>query len=132
MQPKETHIQAGARLQQDHALRAADLVQNTAKFCSKPPEPEAFQELGDLAQASFKRATAMQASWIRAWGDWAAFSSSIQGADTVPKYFDRLFNIVLQAEAQLATQAQEATELMDNVGVSYAHWLAQKVEDKEN
>ncbi|MEL6520786.1 MAG: hypothetical protein AAFQ66_07465 [Pseudomonadota bacterium] len=123
----ETHVQATMRLQQTQALRAAEIMQNTAKFCTKPPSMETFFEVSELAQASFKRSTALQASWMQAWMDWAAFSGSIKGADTVPKYFDRLNNIALQADAQMVSQVQEFAELVDNIGVSYAHWLSQQV-----
>jgi len=126
---KETHIQAGFRLQQEQVMRSAEVLRNTAKLSRTMPNPTAASELMELAQSAADRSREMQASWMQDWAGWLEFAGSIQGANTVPKYMDRLNNIFLQADAQRASQLQEFSELVENINVSYAHWLSRQVLD---
>lgn len=126
---REDLISAAFRLQQEAALRACELSQKTAQVCmTAPPSGSALQEATALAEAAVTRAATLQISWLRAWTDWVEFVATIDGADTTAKYADRLNNIALRAEAQVATQVTDSLELLDNVTVSYAYWLTQRLE----
>jgi hypothetical protein len=124
----EAPVNAALRLQQEQALRACDMAQKTAQVCMQPPRPGALSEALALGDAAMTRAADLQMSWVRAWADWARFAGSISGADTTAKYADRMGNIVLRAEAQITSQVTEASELADNIGISYAYWLTRQLE----
>lgn len=125
-------LPATMKLQSDHIGRAAKTAQVTAEMSMKVPSAERFYEALDLATATTKRFQAAQASWMSAWMDWAEYAGTLDGADTVPKYVERVGNIALRAQNQMAVQANDMSNLMENLNVSYSYWLAQQVERKED
>ena len=120
-----------AKLQSETATRTAETVQNTLQLASAPPRPGALAEALELAGASYKRAAVLQIGWLRDWTRWGLYAQSLDGANTVPKYVERVGNIALQAQAQVNAQAAQWSELMDNVGVSYGFWLTRQLEARD-
>lgn len=120
-----------AKLQSETATRTAETVQNTLQLASAPPRPGALAEALELAGASYKRAADLQIGWLRDWTRWGLYAQSLDGANTVPKYVERVGNIALQAQAQVNAQAAQWSELMDNVGVSYGFWLTRQLEARD-
>lgn len=127
----ETPLATTCKLHVDQAARTAQCLQETAQLALKPPSAQGLTEGMDLANASRKRALALQQQWIQDWTDWSSFAQSIEGADTVPKYADRTGNIFLQASALVVTQMGQWSELMDNMSVNYAFWVHRQLDRSE-
>ena len=115
-------------LQTSQMSRAAQTLQRSAVLAAHGPDATVWTEGMELAGATYKRVTEMQKSWLNEWSTWASYAQSLQGADTVPKYFERIGNIALQAQTQMNTQTTEMSELMDNIAVSYSYWLERKID----
>jgi len=116
------------KLQTVSVMRACEGALQTAALASQPPEAARMQEALNLGAATLARYQAMQSNWLAAWADWAAYAGALDGADTVPKFTERLGNIGLRAQAQLAAQANDLANLNENVAVSYAYWVAQQLD----
>ncbi|MDA7427384.1 hypothetical protein PGB28_02855 [Primorskyibacter aestuariivivens] len=127
----EHFLTTTAKLQTEQATRACETLQNTVQLASAPPAPGAMAEVLELAGASYKRAADLQIGWLRDWTRWGLYAQSLDGANTVPKYVERVGNIALQAQAQVNAQAEQWSELMDNVGVSYGFWLTRQLEARD-
>ncbi|WP_424965212.1 MULTISPECIES: hypothetical protein [unclassified Dinoroseobacter] len=125
----ESAFETTAKLQASLATRALTNSRNAAQLAAKPPTADTMAESWELAEATYKRMNALQQSWIKDWSDWISYAQSLDGVDTMPKYVDRTGNIFLQAQAQMVSQASELSELMDNVGVSYAYWISGKLHE---
>ena len=123
----ENYLTTAAKLQAESVSRVTNTAKKAAQLAVSPPRPDTLTESWDLAEATYRRVNALQASWVRDWADWMGYAKSLEGANTMPKYVERTGNIMLQAQAQIASQANELSELMDNVSVSYAYWLDQQV-----
>lgn len=128
---KESVTGAYHRLNTEQVGRVMKTAELTAKVAASGPKTERFFEAMELASASAQRFQAMQAGWLSAWGDWLGYASTLEGADTVPKYMERVGNIGLRAQAQVAQQMNDTANLMENMSVNYAYWLAQQVEAPE-
>lgn len=122
-------VSTGYHLQTDTMGRAMKAAELSAKVAMSEPRAERFFEAWELAAASAERVQVMQARWMTAWGDWLSYASTLEGADTVPKYVERVGNIALRAQAQVAQQVNDSSNLMENLSVNYAYWLAQQVGD---
>ena len=116
------------RLQTETLNRSLEHTRMLGALAMSPPDMGRFAEMFELASASAKRMQAMQAGWVEAWMDWSDYATTLEGADTVPKYVDRLSNIMLRAQTQMATQASDMSNLVENVSVSYGYWLSQQLE----
>ena len=119
----DAYLKTTTKLQADTVSRASETAQKAAKLAVMRQLADSFVDCGELIEATYKRTHALQVSWVKDWSNWVGYAKSIEGANTVPKYVDRTGNIFLQAQAQLTSQASEMSELMDNIGVSYAYWL---------
>lgn len=108
--------------------RSVDIYQNSIKIAAKKPKMELIKEIHELNDACSKRATAMQKIWANDWAEWLQYANSVTGAQTLPKFAERTNNISMQAQAQIAKQTNEFTELLENTSVSYSYWLAKQLE----
>ncbi|MEM8553574.1 MAG: hypothetical protein AAGF71_01990 [Pseudomonadota bacterium] len=125
---KNQHIAlAAAQVQSTQVQRCSTMVQDTVKLAMTQPDPGTFAEAAELARATTEQAIGLQKQWAQDWANWMAYASTISGADTIPKIADRSSNIVLQAQAQMANQVTQMSELVDNAMVSYNFWVAQKI-----
>ncbi|CUH78282.1 hypothetical protein [Tropicibacter naphthalenivorans] len=122
-------VEKALSLQTNQATRLAQVAQDTAILAAAPPKPSAYVEGLDLATATVKRVAQLQQSWARDWGAWGHYCWTVVGADTIPKVAERTNNMYLQAQTQMVSQANQLSELTENVIVSYAFWLHQQVEE---
>lgn len=119
------------KLHTSEAARFVQTIQDASQFATRPPEGQAIGEGIELFNATMHRAAQLQKSWMQDWMNWAQYAQTLQGADTVPKYVERTGNIVLQAQAQLASQANEFSELWDNIAVNMGFWVKQQIDKAE-
>ena len=125
----ESAFETTAKLQASLASRALNQTRDAAQLATQKPSADTLVESWELAEATYKRMNALQQSWIQDWSNWITYAQSLEGANTMPKYVERTGNIFLQAQAQMVSQANEFSELLDNVGVSYAYWISGKLND---
>lgn len=116
------------KIHSDNTARMAHTLQQTAAVAMKPPEMARIQEAMNLATATVARYQTMQSNWMQAWSDWAAYAGTLDGVDTVPKLMERVGNIGLRAQAQIASQNNDLANLNENVSVSYLYWLSQQLD----
>jgi len=115
------------KINTDTMMRLATNARQTGELAMKQPREDAMQEGMALALSTVQRCATLQKTWIDAWANWAEYAGSLEGADTVPKYAERIGNIGLRAQAQMVTQLNDLTELSENLSVSYAYWISQQV-----
>jgi hypothetical protein len=126
---KDNPVSAALKLQQSQSLRGLEMAECATRLAAHKPDPVVWVEGMALAEAAAMQAMQLQQGWVRAWGDWFVYANTLQGVDTIPKLVERSNNIVLQAGATALNQAQQASELMDNIAVSTAFWLRQQTKD---
>jgi len=114
------------------ANSAKRLTEGTAQIgmalLTAPAKPDRMAEWQALNRAAMERAGTLQKSWMQGWLDWVDYTETLAGADTVPKFMERVGNIGLRAQAQMVKQVNDSAELLDNVFVSFSWWAAQQME----
>lgn len=117
------------KVQANQLDRVQSAAKDTAMLAVSKPRPEVLAEGLELASATVQRVAQLQKNWAQDWGKWGHYCWTLAGADTAPKIMERSNNIALQAQAQVASQMNELTELVENIGVSYAFWVHRQVRE---
>lgn len=80
-----------------------------------------------MQQAVVERLTLQQQAWMQGWAAWNRERAEIRGANTVTKLVEQEFNLVAQIGQLLIDQTTNLIALQENIEVSYAYWLNQKL-----
>ncbi|MGB0661396.1 MAG: hypothetical protein ACPGNV_14630 [Mangrovicoccus sp.] len=121
-----THLQMNA------VNRSVKMMTQSSRLACSAHAGEMMQEAMALNTAAMERIGAMQQNWAEQWGNWLNYAAALPEVNTIPKFVDRSNNIFLQAQAQMAAQVTDMTELSENMAVSYSFWLSKQFEELEN
>lgn len=128
--PHIAHAVSAGRLQADRARRMLGTVADTVRLLATAHDPATFDELAQLQAAVAERVRKMSTGWAQAWSEWYRYASETGGMNTLAKLSEREANIVNQATQLLGSQVTDLIVLQENIEVSYAYWLSQKLAKK--
>ncbi|ACC74589.1 hypothetical protein PPMP20_38840 [Paraburkholderia phymatum] len=109
------------------AARSATNGIDTARLFAFGINPETWRELAQMQQAIVERLTLQQQSWMQGWAAWNRERAEIRGANTVTKLVEQEFNLIAQIGQLFIDQTTNLIALQENIEVSYAYWLNQKL-----
>ncbi|MBN3755577.1 hypothetical protein G3N95_21725 [Paraburkholderia sp. Tr-20389] len=109
------------------AARSATNGIDTARLFAFGMDLQTWSELAQMQQAIVERLTLQQQSWLQGWAAWNRERAEIRGANTVTKLVEQEFNLIAQIGQLLIDQTTNLVALQENIEVSYAYWLNQKL-----
>lgn len=109
------------------AARSATNGIDTARLFAFGMDMQTWSELAQMQQAIVERMTLQQQSWLQGWAAWNRERAEIRGANTMTKLVEQEFNLIAQIGQLLIDQTTNLVALQENIEVSYAYWLNQKL-----
>ncbi|MBN3767680.1 hypothetical protein [Burkholderia sp. Ac-20365] len=109
------------------AARSATSSIDTARLFAFGLDLHTWGELYQMQQAVVERLTLQQQTWLQGWAAWNRERAEIRGANTVTKLVEQEFNLLAQIGQLLIDQSTNLIALQENIEVSYAFWLNQKL-----
>jgi len=109
------------------AARSATNSIDTARLLAFGMDLHTWGELVQMQQAVVERLTLQQQAWMQGWAAWNRERAEIRGANTVTELVEQEFNLVAQIGQLLIDQTTNLIALQENIEVSYAYWLNQKL-----
>jgi hypothetical protein len=109
------------------AARSATNGIDTARLLAFGVDAQTWGELFQMQQAIFQRLALQQQAWLQGWAGWNQQRAQMRAANTVTKLVEQECNLIAQIGQLLIDQTTNLVALQENVEVSYAYWLNQKL-----
>jgi len=109
------------------AARAGTSSIDTAKLFAFGMNLQTWGELIEMQQAVVQRLMQQQQALLQGMAAWNRERAEIKAANTVTKVVEQEFNLIGQIGVLLSDQMTNLMALQENIEVSYAFWLNQKL-----
>jgi hypothetical protein len=109
------------------AERAGTSSMDTARLFAFGMNLQTWGELIEMHQAVVQRLMLQQQALLQGMAAWNRERAEIKAANTVTKVVEQEFNLIGQISVLLSDQMTNFVALQENIGISYAFWLNQKL-----
>jgi hypothetical protein len=94
-------------------------------------DAEGWEELFAFQSAVLERFAEQQKDWLEGCAAVVQEYGELKRANTMAKFVEQEYNVVVQMGALFATQAANFVGLMESIQVDYGYWIHQKQTPKE-